>query len=357
MLNETAAALLTNFLDGRLGGVIGNTIDQSLFGNNISTTIGQGIEFNIDWMGYYFEGKSLPSALGLMAVLSKKPALDMHTGFFSYTVGDSIDLTSNGKLWDLARDVDKTEFGLNTSAASLTEEEKAQLSLEPYINFIFFFNLFTTAITQILSTVSMVLAETENNQATVEEADQIILIMELVLYLVVPLVNSGAAKLITDIEQTFAFLKKDETDDAKAEAELDALKEQVATQGDQIEDTAAATTANTAAIEAVTTVVEKIQETQSSDDEYQAYLARWHTETSAYEAKKALWDKDNEKYIEKQQAYKKSSLRKAGAVFSSKYQPEKYNPGPEPTKPAPMLEKGKWKPSPIAQNPDPPTAP
>ncbi len=350
MLNETAAALLTNFLDGRLGGVIGNTIDQSLFGNNISTTIGQGIEFNIDWMGYYFEGKSLPSALSLMAVLGKNPALDMHNGFFSYTVGDSIDLTSNGKLWDLARDVDKTEFGLNTSAASLTEEEKAQLSLEPYINFIFFFNLFTTAITQILSTVSMVLAETESNQATVEEADQIILIMELVLYLVVPLVNSAAAKLITDIEQTFAFLKKDETEDAKKEAELDALKEQVATQGDQIEDTAAATTANTVAIEAVTTVVEKIQETKASDDEYNAYLAKYNLAYAIYEEKRDAWLTANDKYLVKQQAYKGNSLRQLGAMFKKNYNPEKYNPGPKPTEPP-------WSPPDMKKYPNPPDAP
>ena len=349
MLNETAAALLTNFLDGRLAGVIGNTIDQSLFGNNISTTIGQGIEFNIDWMGYYFEGKSLPSALGLMAVLGKNPALDMHNGFFSYTVGDSIDLTSNGKLWDLARDVDKTEFGLNTSAASLTEEEKAQLSLEPYINFIFFFNLFTTAITQILSTVSMVLAETESNQATVEEADQIILIMELVLYLVVPLVNSAAAKLITDIEQTFAFLKKDETEDAKAEAELDALKEQVATQGDQIEDTAAATTANALAIESIATVVEKIQESGSYDADYQAYLAKWYAENHAWEIEHKEWKKKNDKYLKKQGGYKKTS-RRVGAWFNSDYQPEKYNPGPEPTKPD-------WSPPDMKKYPNPPDAP
>lgn len=332
MLNETAADLLTNFLDGRLGGVIGNTIDQSLFGNNISTTIGQGIEFNIDWMGYYFEGKSLPSALGLMALLGKKPALDMHTGFFTYTVGDSIDLTSNGKLWDLARDVDKTEFGLDHT--TLTPEQQATLSLEPYINFIFFFNLFTTAVTQILSAVSMVLAETESNQATVEEADEIILIMEMVLYLVVPMVNGAAAKLITDIEKSFAFLKKDETEDAQKEAEAEALKQRVSTQEKQIETNTAEVAANSVAIETVSQSVEALQQAKVGDDEYQAYLIKWLAEVAQYRIDLAAFKARQTKYDEKQQAYKSSYSRQILAGMGKKaYQPEAYEPGNPPPEP------------------------
>jgi hypothetical protein len=346
MLNGLTADLLANFLDGRLGGVIGNTIDQSLFGNNISTTIGQGIEFNIDWMGYYFEGKSLPSALGLMAALGKNPALNMHTGFFSYTVGDSVELSSNGKLWDLARDVNKTEFGLDHT--TLTPAEQAKLSLEPYINFIFFFNLFTTAVTQILSTVSTVLGETESNQSTVEQAGEIITILELVLYLVVPLVNGAASKLITEIEILFANLKKNETEDAQQEARMVALETRASTLEQETATISATTTVNAAALQTVEQKVEQLSQSKTEDAEHQGYLAKWNIEMAKYHAELVSYNSQMETYNKKQQAYKASYFRQGLAMMGKKaYQPEAFKPGNPPVKPV-------WAPPNITKYPNAP---
>lgn len=69
------------FLDGRLDGIVGNTVSQRFFGNNVETVIGQGVEFDIDWMGYYFQGNTVPDVLTLLSLIGKKPALNMHNGF------------------------------------------------------------------------------------------------------------------------------------------------------------------------------------------------------------------------------------------------------------------------------------
>ena len=323
------------FLDGRLDGIVGNTVSQNCFGNNIETTIGQGIEFNIDWMGYYFQGNTIPDVLTLLSLIKKQPALNMHSGFFGHTVGDQLDLHSNGKLWDLYRGLstDKTEFAFDSSAC--TQAEQALYSLEPFIDFVFWFNMFTCIVTQSLTIFSSVISENDVLGESTENATMIINILELIIYVTVPIVNSVESKLITEVEINFAGLKKGETEEAEQEGKFKALQNKVDTLEQQLATLSTQTTTNEASIATIKLQIDSEETNRADQDAYQGYInGAWNELMIQYQIDLDFYNKAVQTYNEKQAAYKSSTLRQVGSFLGKKaYNPVNYEPPKCPDKP------------------------
>jgi len=345
LFNEIAET----FLDGRLDGIVGNTVSQSCFGNNIETTIGQGIEFNIDWMGYYFQGNTVPNVLTLLSLIRKQPALDMHSGFFGHTVGDQLDLHSNGKLWDLYRGLstDKTEFAFDSSACPA--DEQSLYALEPFIDFVFWFNIFTCIATQSLTIFSSIISENDTSGESTENATIIINILELIIYLTVPIVNSVESKLITDVEIIFAGLKKDETEDAEQESKFKALEKKVETLEKQLATLSTQTTTNETSIAAIRLQIDSDETNRADQNSYQEYVnGPWNKLMLEYQIELATFNKQLEIYNQKEQKLKSNTTRQIGSWFGHKaFNPETYKPDPPPQKPI-------WDPPNIIKYPVPP---
>lgn len=338
------------FLDGRLDGIVGNTLSQKLFGNNIESIIGQGIEFNIDWMGYYFKGNTVPDVISLLNKIAKNPALDMHSGFFAHTVGDQVELHSNGKLWDFYRGLstDKTEFAFD--ATTCTEAEQELLALEPYIDFIFWFNMLACMATQALAIYSGVISENDTEGESYENATMIINIMNLIIYFTVPLVNSIVSKIITYVEMTFAGLKKDETEDAKAESAFNEVENKVKTLEQQVATLLTQSATNVAAIAAIRTQVDTAENNRADQEEYDEYVGGpWRDQMTWYQIEFDKYLDALEIYQEKQAALKSSTFRQVGSWLGKKaYNPENYKPPDPPMRPQwdpPNIEKFPFAPS------------
>ena len=323
------------FLDGRLDGIVGNTLSQKFFGNNIESIIGQGIEFNIDWIGYYFQGNTVNDVISLLNKIAKNPALDMHSGFFAHTVGDQVELHSNGKLYDFYRGLstDKTEFAFD--ATTCTPDEQALLALEPYIDFIFWFNMLTCIATQALAIYSGVISENDTEGESYENATMIINIMNLIIYFTVPLVNSIVSKLITEVEIIFAGFKKDETEDAKAESAFNEVENKVKTLEQQVATLLTQTADNVAAIATIKTQVDTAENNRADQEAYQAYVnGDWNEAMDLYRIELAEYNAAVEEYQKKQAALKSSTFRQVGSWLGKKaYNPENYQPPTPPVKP------------------------
>lgn len=215
MSTQTFNMIAELVLDGRLDGVVGNTISQNCFGNNIGTTIGKGVEFNIDWLGYYLkrdEGHSSLVAALFSKLFKTVDYSNGNNGFFDYTVGNSVSLSSNGKMWDLSRAVDKTEFGEDPNP----QDDGADL--KPLINYIFAFNLCTCVALQTMTLFSAVVSETTSDSKSAQNSQAIINALEILIYLLVPGINTFLANAIMGIEVKYAGLNygRDEGNQTKA---------------------------------------------------------------------------------------------------------------------------------------------
>ena len=328
--NEYAGLLL----DGRFDGILGNTIGQSTFGTAYSVNVGNSNEFNIDWQNQWLIKQSLifpsisplytsiiPTIQAICAMLPSPKnvggAGGMKSGFFSFTVGNSFELTAGGELWDLSRGVDKkTEFALDDGAlysaltgneATFTPEQQAALSLVPSITFEILFNLFVTTYSQVASFYSGLTSE--DNSEGAEVAQAVLTGLNLLLYLFVPVINSNLSLVVYTIEKDYADLFekltqewKDAAEKASEKARLVGLEAKAQT----LEDSLAQQE----------TVIENIVSSQDELAKTQLNDLKWKDASTRYQFALAKWKENWDKWeFKKNEAARKQSKWDSGGFF------------------------------------------
>lgn len=229
LINEIGSLIL----DGRIDGIVGNTIAQNCFGNNFATTIGRGTDFNIDWIQFLSKIKGpkidfpdISSVLKLLAKPLPSPLKEpdqeqTRTGFFEHTVGDTFSLQSHGTMYDFTRGVEKTEFAIDPTynTPGFNEGEELQGPIE----FIIGFNLCTCVALQVMTIYSSILSENDQESNAAENSAEIITILELIIYGIVPVFNQYFARLIQTMEVAYYLAYKTQGEAQIAEAKAEQL--------------------------------------------------------------------------------------------------------------------------------------
>jgi hypothetical protein len=330
--NEYAGLLL----DGRFDGILGNTIGQSTFGTAYSVNVGNSNEFNIDWQNEWLKNESvlfpgffadfyntvIPIVQQIMGLLPSPKNVGligaMPTGFFGLTVGNSFELTAGGELKDLSRGVEKTEFALDDqalysaltgNAITFTETEKRALSLVPSVSYEILLNLFVTTYSQIASFYTGLISDDDSTGAEITQAA--FTGMNLLLYLIVPAINTNLALKIYTIEDAYSKKFKELTEEYKNECKAKEDQAQLAANTSDIKTLQAGATKQA---ETTTNIIgtmdlnAKIAATdfdwKTASDRYKIAYSRWHADWDKWNFEKGEVARKQQKYDQGSWIYK-----------------------------------------------------
>lgn len=289
-INEVGSLIL----DGRIDGIVGNTIAQNCFGNNFATVIGRGTQFNIDWIKFLSKiggpKINIPDISSILKLLGKPIEIDgknagpedTRTGFFEQTVGDTFSLQSHGKLWDFTRGVEKTEFAMDPNYTS-DDNYKDGKELESPIEYIIAFNLCTCVALQVMTIYSSIISESDQESNATENSLEIMTILQLIIYGIFPVINQYYARLVQTLEVTLFLAFKEFGDEAIADAKSEKETKQLEDQGAILQDVSDQVVQTQGAIENVAQVTTDI--TQNLGDT-QAGMIR-------YNQAERIWKKEN----------------------------------------------------------------
>lgn len=330
--NEYAGLLL----DGRFDGILGNTIGQSTFGTAYSVNVGNSNEFNIDWQNEWLRQESrlfpesfetlyntvIPTVQTITALLPSPKNIGlvggMPSGFFGFTVGNSFELTAGGELKDLSRGVEKTEFALDDAAlySALTGQaipfspkEQRILSLVPSVSYEILLNLFVTTYSQIASFYTGLISDDDSTGAEITQAA--FTGMNLLLYLIVPAINTNLALKIYTIEDAYSKKFKDLTEQHKDACEAKENQAQLAANTSDIKTLQAGATkqAETTAnmletIDLNAKIAETDIEWKAASDHYKFAYSKWHADWDKWNFEKGEVARKQQKYDQGSWIYK-----------------------------------------------------
>jgi hypothetical protein len=319
-------------LDGRFDGILGNTIGQSTFGTAYSVNVGNSNEFNIDWQNEWLKKESdlfpesfatlynsvIPTVQKIMGLLPSPKNVGligvMPTGFFGFTVGNSFELTAGGELKDLSRGVEKTEFALDDqalysaltgNATTFTETEKRALSLVPSVSYEILLNLFVTTYSQIASFYTGLISDDDSAGAEITQAA--FTGMNLLLYLIVPAINTNLALKIYTIEDAYSKKFTALTEEYKNECKAKEDQAQLAANTSDIKTLQAGAVQQAETNANIMETVDLNAKIAATDIEWKAASDRYSIARSKWNADLDLWKAQDNEAKRKQRKFDEGS--------------------------------------------------